>query len=153
VSLGNVSVNGNIELQLDGGNYNVNSIAFSGGSDIMITPATGAIVMNVVGAGVSTPIDFTGGTLSNSTYNPALFQIEYAGTGNVVMSGNTTAAAMVYAPNAVGSLVGSTDFYGSIVTNTMNVTGNVNIHYDRSLSKAFYSISNPMLSAFSWKRF
>jgi hypothetical protein len=60
---------------------------------------------------------------------------------------------MVYAPNASATLTGSTDFYGSIVTSTLAVTGNANIHYDRHLSSSFFAVGNPMMSSFSWKKF
>ena len=153
VSLGNITVSGGGNLTLAGGTYNINSIAFTGNSTMAISPGTGAVIMNVAGSGQATPIDFTGGSFSNSSFNPAEFQIQYAGTGNIVLTGNSTAAAMVYAPNASGTLTGNDSFYGSIITSTLSVTGNASIYYDRHLSTTFFTVGNTMVSSFSWKRF
>jgi hypothetical protein len=151
VVLGNISMNGGT-LTLATGNYMVNSISLGGNATVSIAPSTGAVVMNVAGVGQATPIDFTGGSFSNGSYNASLFQIDYAGTGQVILTGNTTAAAMVYAPNAAGTLLGNNDFYGSIVTATLNVAGNAHIHYDKNLSRTFFTVGNTMMSGFSWKR-
>jgi hypothetical protein len=152
VVLGNISMNGGT-LTLATGNYMVNSISLGGNATVSIAPSTGAVIMNVAGVGQATPIDFTGGSFSNGSFNPALFQIDYAGTGQVILTGNTNAAAMVYAPNAAGTLLGNDDFYGSIVTSTLNVSGNAKIHYDTRLSSEFFLVGNTMMSGFSWKRF
>jgi Tfp pilus assembly protein PilX len=60
--------------------FNVNSISFTGNATLVIdpipgsTPATYApILFNFAGTGVSTPIDFTGGTITNPSLNPAMF--------------------------------------------------------------------------------
>jgi hypothetical protein len=153
VSLGNVTISAGANINFAGGNYSINSITFTGASTMSVVPNTGAVIMNVAGVGQTTAIDFTGGSFSNGSYNPAEFQIEYGGTGQVILTGNSTAAAMVYAPNAAGSLLGNNDFYGSIVTATLDVAGNAKIHYDRHLSSEFFTVGNTMMSGFSWKRF
>jgi hypothetical protein len=153
VVLGNVSLTGNASLTLKGGNYNVNSLSVSANSTINVVKGTGNVVVNVAGTGQTTPIDFEGTSLSNPSYNPAEFQMEYAGTGNIVLNGNSTAAAMIYAPNAIGTLNGSDDFYGSIVTSKLTVTGSAHIYYDRHLTNSFFTTGNAMMSAFSWKKY
>jgi hypothetical protein len=159
IAWGNVTVGSKIDLVLQGGQYNVNSIAFTANSSSTIgtVAGTGPVVMNVAGVGIDPSsgyvVDFGGGALMNSTFDPSLFQIEYAGTGQLQMRGNSTASAMVMAPNAAATLVGTADFYGAMVAKTFNVTGNVNMHYDRHLASNFYFAGSPMLSSFSWKRF
>jgi hypothetical protein len=159
ISLGNVSLTGGANLTLAAGTYNVNSISFAGNSTVTVTPgSTGTVVMNVAGKDSSgnwlaTPIDFTGGSFSNTTMDPSKFQIEYAGTGAVNVVGGNNAAAMVMAPNATATLSGDSAFYGALVTSTLNVPGNADIHYDRHLSTDFYTVGNPMMNAFSWKKY
>jgi Tfp pilus assembly protein PilX len=162
VSLGNVSLSGGANVSLVGGptgapaTYNVNSISFAGNSTLTI--ASGSIVLNVAGKDSSgnwlaTPIDFTGGSFSNASMDPSKFQIDYAGTGQVVMTGGNSAAALVYAPNAASELKGSAAFYGALVTSTLLVSGGANIHYDRKLSTTFFTAGNAMMSTFSWKKY
>lgn len=67
-------------LTLAPGIYNINSITLSGGSKVTISPA-GQVVLNVTGTGKSKPIDFSGGSISNTTGIAANFQVNYDGTG------------------------------------------------------------------------
>jgi hypothetical protein len=154
-SVGNVTINtGTLTLCAPGltCTINVNSISLAGNATIAI--ATGAtVILNVVGSGQATPVDLTGGSTTNASYDPSHFQIQYAGTGTVKLGGNSTLTAMVYMPNAAVTLAGNNDFYGSLVTSTLNVTGNASIHYDRHLGSTFFSVGNPMMSAFSWKKY
>jgi hypothetical protein len=152
VTLGNVEVRGGT-LTLAGGNYSWNSLTLNGNANVVIAPATGAVVLNIAGQAQDTPIDLTGGSFANASYDPAMFQILYGGTGTVKLNGGNGSAAVIYAPNASASLNGNNDFYGSITANTIVDNGNASIHYDRNLSNKFFGISNPMLGTFSWKRF
>jgi Tfp pilus assembly protein PilX len=132
---------------------NVNSIKFAGNATIAL--ATGAtVILNVVGQGQTTPIDLTGGSTTNGgSFDPSHFQIQYAGTGSVFVGGTSSLTAMVYAPNAAVTLAGNNDFYGSLVTSTLVETGNAGIHYDRNLSREFFTVGNGMMSTFSWKKY
>jgi hypothetical protein len=105
------------------------------------------------GAGQATPIDFTGDSISNAGFDPAHFQIQYAGTGAVQLNGGSQAAVMVYAPNAAVTLNGGNDFYGSIVAGTLKDSGGAKIHYDRHLASEFFIVGNPMMNSFSWKKY
>lgn len=158
VSFGNLSLSGGALLTLVGGTpavqYSVNSLALSGNSQIAISG--GKVLLDVAGQGQATPIDFTGGSFVNSTATPfdaSMLQILYAGSGNIVMTGNSGSSAIVYAPNAAVSLAGTADFYGSLIGHTVTNTGNGNIHYDRHLGNDFFVSGNPILSTFSWKKY
>lgn len=151
VQLGDLRMSGGATLTLNAGTYNVNSVSLSGGTRLIIN--SGPVIMNVEGAGQTTVIDFTGGTVSNSTYHPTDFQIQYAGTGNIKLNGGTSSSAMVYAPAASINLSGGADFYGSVLGASVDVNGGTKIHYDRSLNQTYMSVGNYMLSAFSWKKY
>lgn len=151
VSLGNLQMTGGTTLHLTAGTYNFNSLTMAGGSFLIID--SGPISMNIVGTGQATPLDLTGGTTSNMTYNPANLQILYGGTGTLKLAGGTASAATVYAPNAQAQLTGGADFYGSVLAASVSVTGGTRIHYDRHLGQSFFTVGNYMLNSFTWKKF
>jgi PilX N-terminal len=182
-SVGNVSVNAGSTLTLGApcpapplpcpvSIINMNSITINGNATLKIQ---GNVVLNVVGAGETTPIDFTGGSVTNvntaidpatgltaidpvthlpvQSYDPSTFQVQYAGTGSVKLNGGATTIAMVYAPKAAVSFNGGGDFYGSVVGATIDDTGGARIHYDRRLSSEFFVVGNAMMSSFTWKKY
>jgi Tfp pilus assembly protein PilX len=160
VALPNVSVSGGAHLTFAGGtsstvNLNINSILLSGNSIVGATSGT-AIVMNVAGQGIDssgTVVDFTGGSISTGSYDPTKFEVLYAGTANVKMTGNSGTAALVYAPDAQFTMSGTTDFYGAIVSKQFTDTGGATVHYDRGLSTKLPTVSNYALTGFSWKKY
>jgi hypothetical protein len=153
-TVGNVTVNANKTLTLGApgvvSTINMNSLTINGNATIVIL---GTVILNVVGSGQTTPIDFTGGSVSNSSFDPTTFQVMYAGTGSVKLNGGAHTTAMVYAPNAAVSLNGGGDFYGSVVGATVDDMGGARIHYDRRLSSEFYVVGNAMMSSFTWKKY
>jgi Tfp pilus assembly protein PilX len=157
--LGNITTTGGT-LTFAGGtsmtaNVNVNTFTMTGNSSIAIASGT-SVTMNVAGAGVAsggTVLDFTGGSFTNSSFDPSKFQILYAGTNQIKMVGGSNAAATVYAPNAYVEMHGNSDFYGSILANTFNDTGGATVHYDTSLSSKFKTLSNWVMTSFSWKKY
>jgi Tfp pilus assembly protein PilX len=146
---------------------NFNSISLSGGSSIGIAATSssqGAIVgivgKNPNGTTIATPVDLTGGTYASvtgcascSAYDASMLQFVYAGTGEMKMTGNSGAAATVYAPNALFTLSGTADIFGSVLAHRINNTGNANIHYDRRLQHDFWVVGHPIMGTFNWKRF
>ena len=66
-SVGDVTVNANSTLTLGApgviSTININSIKINGNANLVIL---GTVILNVVGTGQATPIDFTGGSVSNS---------------------------------------------------------------------------------------
>ena len=147
--------------------YNFNSIELNGGSSIRIsaTSPTQGVLVDVVGktntgAAIATPIDLVGGTFASvagcascSNYDASMLQFIYAGTGEIKLTGNSGAAATVYAPNAQVVLSGTQDLYGSVLGRTINNIGTGNIHYDRRLQHDFWVAGQPMMGSFSWKRY
>ena len=159
VALPNVSIQGG-SLTFAGGtsstvNVMINTITLAGGAVVGTSSGT-SVVMNVAGQGVSssgTVLDFTGGSLSTGSYDPTTFEILYAGTANLKMTGNASSAALVYAPDAQFTMSGTTDFYGAIVSSKFTDTGGATVHYDRSLSTKLPTVSNYALTGFTWKKY
>jgi Tfp pilus assembly protein PilX len=153
-SVGDVTVNAHSTLTLGAPGItsviNVNSLTINGNADLVIL---GTVILNVVGSGQATPIDFTGGSVSNASFDPSTFQVEYAGAGAVKLNGGAHTTAMIYAPNSAVSFNGGGDFYGSVVGATIDDQGGARIHYDRRLTGEFYMVGNPMMSSFSWKKY
>lgn len=151
ITMGNVALTAQAELHLSAGIYVVNSISMAGNSRIVVD--SGPVVFKVVGTDQATPIDLTGGAISNPSFNPSDLQFVYGGTGLVKIAGGAQSAALLYAPNASTSLTGNNDFYGALVTGALTATGGVNIHYDRRLQQTMLTAGNKTMSKFTWRVF
>jgi hypothetical protein len=177
VTLPSVVVASGITLKLQGAStpgqtVNVNSLTGSG--DIQIeanitgtgpggtTPVDQSVIVKIAGKNadgseMATPLDFEGlSWKQNSTaksYDASALQIVYGGTQTIQMTGgNSQSAATVYAPNANFILKGTQDFYGSILSKTLDDHGGAGIHYDRRLASDYWVKGHPMMGAFTWKR-
>ena len=148
---GDVTLSAQAAIHLTAGVYTINSWSMVGNANLVID--SGPVVLNVGGQGQSTPIDFSGGTVTNGGLNPAMFQVQYAGTGTIKLTGNSGTSGAVYAPNAAVQFAGGSDWYGAVVANTVNDTGGTAIHNDRQLSNNLFTVGNYMLSSFSWKKY
>jgi Tfp pilus assembly protein PilX len=128
---GNVSIKGAVSLAP--GVYNINSITANAQADITISPA-GAVVLNIAGQGTTQPLVFVGqAQIDNSSGVAANFQINYAGTQNLMIAGGTNAYAVINAPNAPIKFTGGSDFYGSATGSTIDDTGGTSLHFDTTL--------------------
>src|SRR5262245_2774623 len=101
-SVGDVTVNANSTLTLGTPGVTstiaINTIKLSGNGALRIL---GTVILNVADQDHATnPIDFTGGSVTNASLDPAHFQILYGGTGGIQLNGGAATAAVVYAPNA-----------------------------------------------------
>lgn len=157
VTLGDVSVTGGAALHLSAGIYIVNSLSFAGNSTIVLDGA-GPVIFKIGGLAnngspLTTAVDFTGGSITNNTFEPSKFQILYDGTSNIKLAGGSSSAALVYAPNASASFVGSSDFYGAVVSNKVTDMGGVQLHYDRRLSTEQLVAGNFTMGSFTWKSY
>jgi Tfp pilus assembly protein PilX len=148
---GNVQMNAGSTIHLKAGIYNLNSIQLNGNSNLIID--TGPVFMNVAGASVSTPIDLTGGSISNPSFDPTTFHLVYGGTGAVKFNGGTSTAMLLYTPNADVTVNGGGNVYGAIVGATVKDTGGALFHYDRRGQNDFFVAGNFMMSSFTWKKY
>jgi len=170
-------VGGGITLKLEGAKtpgqtLNVNSLTGSGNIEVDAnlpgtgpsgsTPTDQMVILKIAGkkadgTEMAVPMDFEGlSWKQNSTarsYDASALQIVYGGTQTIQMTGgNSQSAATVYAPNANFILKGTQDFYGSILSKTLDDHGGAGIHYDRRLAADFWVKGHPMMGAFTWKR-
>ena len=67
LTLGNLSVSGGATIHVTAGSYAWNSINLSGGATLVVD--SGPAVINVVGTGQATPLNFSGGSVSNASIN------------------------------------------------------------------------------------
>lgn len=159
-SYGDISVRG--QLHLTTGVYNINSITMEAGGNLYID--SGPVILNVAGynsAGnpstgyMNTPIDFTGQSIAtNSGLDPEMFQITYAGNGNIKMAGGADTAGLLYAPNAtVQNNSTGAQWFGAVIAKTVTDAGHAVIHYDRHLATAGFAVGPWMIDSFSWRKF
>jgi len=152
VSMGNVSLSGGTTVHLNAGIYEINSLTLTGAAHIVID--SGPVIIKVAGQGQTTPIDLSGGGVSNPSLDPTMLQFIYGGTGDVKITGGSQTAALVYTPNATTTLGGSSvEFYGSILTGKVAATGGFNINYDRRLQNSVLTAGNPTMTSFNWRTF
>jgi hypothetical protein len=177
LTLPSVVVGSGITLKIEGAStpgqtVNVNSLTGSGNIQVDAniagtgpggtTPLDQSVVLKIAGKNadgteMAIPLDFEGlSWKQNSTaksFDASALQIVYGGTQTIQMTGgNSQSAATVYAPNANFILKGTQDFYGSILSKTLDDHGGAGIHYDRRLASDYWVKGHPMMGAFTWKR-
>ena len=152
VTLGNVSATAQAVLHLSAGIYVVNSLSLASQVEIVLD-GPGPVIFQIAGVGVATPLDMTGGSLTNATFNPTQLQFVYGGTGNVKLAGGSTSAALLYAPQATVTITGNADFYGAVVAGKVTDMGTAAIHYDRRLQNSATTAGNPMMDEFNWRSY
>ena len=148
-----------------GATYYINTITMNGGQKLTVAPCpvgtTNAgsyqpIILNIPDVNNSgSPITIGGGSVANSSLNPAFLQIQYAGTGSINIHGGSTAAAVLFAPNASVTLNGAnSDWYGSLIASTLTLNGNgASVHYDRRLSNTVATLGNWTMDTFTWSKY
>jgi hypothetical protein len=151
-----------------GATYYVNTISMNGMKTLSVGPcpagtlpasAVGTyqpIVLNVVDVNKNGgPITIGGGSIANPSMNPAILQIQYAGSGALDIHGGTSAAAVLYAPNAPMTVDGAnSSWYGALITSTLTLNGNgASIHYDRQLAKGLSTVGNWTMDTFTWSKY
>jgi hypothetical protein len=171
LTLPSIKLTSHTDLKLTAGTpssrYNFNSIELQGGSTVgvLATSSAQSVILGIVGkdntgAAIATPVDLTGGSqvltgcgAGCSDYDASLLQMVYAGTGELKVGGNNASVMTVYAPNALFTLSGTGNVYGSILAKRLNDTGNGDIKYDRRLLHDYWVAGNPMVGTFSWQRY
>ena len=135
----------------------------------VIMKVTGCATLNGAASDCATylgsAIDFTSSGVTNTSYNPLNFQIEFAGGTACaatspnscpsinVKCGNTQNSATIFAPNAPVTLTANGTFYGAVIGNTVTVASGGTIMYDRNLKDGGYTVGNWVLGGFTWAKF
>lgn len=160
VTLGNISGN----WQLLGGTYNINAIGNGANSTISIGTSAGGVsnvVVNLAGRAsaasttqdMANPFDTNGQAVVNSSMDPSKFQVLYAGSQTIDMTGGSNACMMLYAPNASVVTHGNSDIWGSILAAQVTSSGTPRFIYDRHLQSTFKVLGNYVMTSFSWKKY
>lgn len=152
--LRNVSLGSNVSVTIAGTGNEVlefNSLSANGNASLAITNTTTTLKLS--GQGLSGPVMDFEGNFSTTSFDPSKFQILYAGDGLIKLRGNNELAATVYAPNAFVDMSSSYDVYGSILAKRYMNSGGAKVHYDTSLASKYFTLSNPFMSSFTWKKY
>jgi PilX N-terminal len=150
-------------LTLKTGTYNVNSLYMTSQAELRLSLTGGPVILNVAGYGtpgtyesvpsLATPIQLAGGATANfATSDPSMLIINYAGARTISLIGNGGICGLLYAPNAIVTNGGTTDWYGAIIGNKVADFGTAAIHYDRRLSSKAMMLGNWMLDSFTWRK-
>lgn len=125
-----ISVSGNARITISGNVkiYVTGAVSISGNGRITI-PA-GSECELYCGGNVS----FSGNGFVNSTQNPHSLKIfGLDSCSSITNSGNGNYYGTLYARNAAISVTGNGEIFGAMVGDTLQDSGNGNIHYDESL--------------------
>jgi len=161
LNYGNVSITGSAAITLQAGTYNMNSLTITGSASL-IMPASGNVVINILGSGSSAPLTLTGSSVANNGGVPSDFTVVYAGTQPITLTGSQSMFVSVYAPNAAATITGSASIYGSVVCKTANLTGSASLAYDSSLAGTSWNVNTGTptstpgvlhVDEFSWSAF
>jgi Tfp pilus assembly protein PilX len=149
---GNLSVSGATTVHLTAGTYNMNSLALSGASQLVLD-STPVILNMAGGTGASSAVNFSGGTISNATGIASNFAILYAGSLPIALSGGTANYGVVYAPNSAINMSGSAPWYGAFVSKSYVSSGGSLLHYDLALNSSMLTMGSFAPINFSWNKF
>jgi hypothetical protein len=128
-----ISVSNGATLTLTApGNYVVDCITMGSSGSITTSPSSKAITIYVTGNScASTPISMNShATINNSSGVSGNVVIVYGGTGELDLQGGPQMCAIVNAPNAAVKFNGGSDYFGTIMANSIDDHGGVNLHYD-----------------------
>lgn len=175
-----INISGQVTLHMQQGIYNLNSLQMQG-NNVSLVIDSGPVIINVSGVadttnGVtctkspnpSTPytpppptaictgnfVSLSGNSVENAALDPLNFQLRYAGYGNIQLKGGANASGLLYAPNAFFSFASANAaWYGAVIGLQLTDTGHTAIYYDTDLKNDGFFVLNPMLSAFTWKKY
>jgi hypothetical protein len=148
-----LNLGSNVNLSIEGtGNEVINANSFEAQGNTSLSISNTTTTVNLTGNGVDPVMDFAG-NYSTTAFDPSKFQIMYAGTGTIKLRGSNQLAATVYAPKSTVNMASGYDVYGSILSGTYQNTGGAQVYYDRSLSVKYFTISDPFMSSFTWKKY
>ena len=121
-------------ISLNGGGKNAGGLTINGPTQIWIK-------------GQFPTVDLGGGGLVNKTGLPANFKLFYKPNNealtqdatNITLGGNSAFKGVVYAPNTMMQMKGTSGFYGAVVANGANLQGGGNgqdgaFHFDEALA-------------------
>jgi Flp pilus assembly protein TadG len=120
----NFSLSGGDSVTLPAGTYYFAKFQLSGGSFVNLG---GAVTIYT-----TDQVDLSGGTVTNTGAIPSNFKL-YSTGSQINLSGSSVMYAEVYAPGAAIARSGQSDFYGSLIGASLNLSGGGGLHYDTAL--------------------
>jgi len=125
------------------GKYCFSSVHLAGQSTLTVN---GAVQLYV-----TADSSFTGGGIINTPHvaaNLRIFSSLSSSNQGISLTGGSQSYAAVYAPNAYVKFAGGSDFYGSVVGDSIDNTDGTNIHYDEALS----ALGGAGLGMLTWRQ-
>lgn len=157
---GNFALNGFPTSGCNNCSYAINSIGNGSNTQLSVVSAAGRgnVTVNLIGRNadgsqMADPFDTNGQAMVNSSMNAAALQVLYAGTGTINMTGGSSAAMVLYAPNASVVTHGNGNIYGSVLAASITSSGTPAFVYDRHLSATMHVAGNHVMTAFNWKKY
>lgn len=129
----NLTVGANGVVELSEGTYVLSgNLDMSAGGQLKLPPGGGRVQIYVLGSTVS----LSGNSIDNQT-SIASNLVIYGGpnTRQVTITGNGQACFALYAPEADIRITGNGQIFGSLVGNSLTMTGNGALHFDRALRR------------------
>ncbi len=126
----------NVAVQLSAGVYYFDTLTLSGSAQLIL-PASGNVQIYILNAsGNSTPLNFTGGSVTNTAADPSKLTFLYNGTNNVSIASisNNAFYGTIYAPNAPVTFSANGAIYGAVISKTINITNGGHLYYDADLA-------------------
>lgn len=120
-------------LTLTGGTYYFTSVRMVGQATLTVT---GPTTLYVDG-----PADFTGGGVANAGQNPADLVV-YSEGATLDIKGTAGFYGVIVAPLSDVRLVGTSDFYGTMLGRTVGFSGTTNVHVDEAVVSSFFGVSS-----------
>jgi hypothetical protein len=111
-------------LTLQPGDYYFTSVDMAGSATITVTGPTRIYI--------SGPANFAGGGFINSSQDPHDLTI-YSTGSTMSLTGTAGFAGAVIAPETDITLVGDSEYYGTIIGRTVDIQGNSIVHVDESI--------------------
>jgi type II secretory pathway pseudopilin PulG len=118
----NIDMGPNGILDLAPGTYCINSLDEGASGKVTISGDTNIFVtgsIKLAGKGVVNPLG-----------DPTRLTVFYSGVNEMEMVGGAQAFLEVYAPNAPLKFVGTSDFFGSFIGDTVTIQGTPEVHFD-----------------------
>jgi hypothetical protein len=131
----NVTLSSGASLTLTApGNYVFDCITMGSSGSITTSPSSKAVTIYLTGNGCATnPLSMNShATINNASGVSGNVVIIYNGTGELDLQGGPHMCAIVNAPNAAVKFNGGSDYFGTIMANSIDDHGGVNLHYDNA---------------------
>ena len=132
---GVLSVAGGAVVNLTASQYYFSQVIVQGNSTIQVNPAAGTHIEIII----SDLLNVSGGSITNLSAAPTRLGFSSCGSPALPstwsLSGGSSSAFSVYAPNHPVAVSGGGDIWGAVVASTYTATGGSKLHYDEALAR------------------